>query len=65
LVAELAKKRPLGRPREIWKDNIKMDILEVGWRNMNSMDLAQDRNNWQPLVNTAMKIRVPQMREIS
>jgi len=51
-------KRPLGRPRRRWEDNIKMDLLEVGgggdW-----MDLAQDRDRWRALVNTVMNFRVP------
>jgi len=51
-------KRPLGRPRLIWEDNIKMDLREVGgggdW-----MELTQDRNRWRALVNTVMKFRVP------
>jgi len=37
-------KRPLGRPRRTWDDNIKMDLQEVGWRSMNWIDLAQDRD---------------------
>jgi len=52
-------KRPLGRPRHIWEDNIKMDLQEVGW-GMYCIDLAQDRERWQALVNAAMNLRVPQ-----
>jgi len=51
-------KRPLGRPRHRWEDNIKMDLREVGgggdW-----MELAQDRDSWQALVNKVMNFRVP------
>jgi hypothetical protein len=60
LVTKPAKKRPLGRSRKIWEDNNKMDLLEVGWRGMNWVDLAQDRNKGQPLVTAVMKIPVPQ-----
>ena len=51
-------KRPLGRPRRRWEDNIKMDLREVGgggdW-----MELAQDRGRWRALVNMVMNLRVP------
>ena len=52
-------KRPLGRPRRRWEDNIKMDLQEVGrgcgdWR-----ELAQDRDRWRALVSTVMNLRVP------
>jgi hypothetical protein len=52
-------KRPLGRPRHRWEDNIKMDLQEVGLRVMDWIDLAQDRNRWRALVNTVMNLRVP------
>jgi hypothetical protein len=52
-------KRPLGRPRRRWVDNIKMDPREIGWDGMDSIDLAQDRDQWRALVNTAMNLRVP------
>ena len=58
LVGKPERKRPLGRPRLIWEDNIKMDLQEVGgggdW-----MELAQDRNRWRALVNTVMNFRFP------
>jgi len=58
LVGKSEGERPLGRPRRIWEDNIKMDIREVGgvgdW-----MELAQDRDRWRALVNTVMNFRVP------
>ena len=52
-------KRPLGRPRPRWEDNIKMDPQEVGYGNMDWIELAQDRDNWRALVNAVMNLRVP------
>jgi hypothetical protein len=52
-------KRPLGRPRRRWLDNIKMDLRDTGWGSMDRIDLAQDRNQWRALVNTVMNLRVP------
>ena len=49
-------KRPFGRPRRGWKDNIKMDIQKVGW---DWMYVAQDRGRWRALVNAVMNFRVP------
>ena len=58
LVGKPEGKRPLGRPKRRWEDNIKMDLQEVGgggdW-----MELAQDRDRWRALVNTVMNLRVP------
>jgi len=51
-------KRPLGRPRHRWEDNIKMDLQEVGCECMNWIDLAQDRDRWQTLVNAVMNLQV-------
>jgi hypothetical protein len=48
-------KRPLGRPRRRWVDNIKMDLREIGWIGMNWIDLARDRDRWRALVNTVRK----------
>jgi hypothetical protein len=53
------KRRPLGRPRRRWVDNIKMDLREIGWDGMDWIYLAQDRNQWRALVNTVMNLRVP------
>jgi hypothetical protein len=52
-------KRPLGRPRRKWVDNIKMDLREIGWGGMYRIGLAQDREQWRALVNAIMNIRVP------
>jgi hypothetical protein len=52
-------KRPLGRPRRRWEDNIKMDIQEVGCAVMDWIDLAQDRVRWRVLGNAVMNLRVP------
>ena len=51
--------KPLGRPRRRWKNNIKMDLREVGWRNRDWIDLAQKRNRWRALVNVVMNLQVP------
>ena len=52
-------KRPLGRPRRRWEDNITMDLQEIGIKLGNWDDSAQDRNYWRALVNAALKLRVP------
>jgi hypothetical protein len=52
-------KRPLGRHRGRWEDNIKMDLREIGWGGMDWTDLAQDRDQWTALVNTVKNLRVP------
>jgi len=59
LVGKPEGKRPLGRPRRRWEDNIKMDLQEVGCGDMDWMVLAQDRDRWRALVNVVMKLRVP------
>ena len=51
-------KRPLGRPRRSWEDNIKMVFQQVGW-GMDWIDLAQVRNKWRALVNAVMNLRAP------
>jgi hypothetical protein len=51
--------RPLERPRRRWEDNIKMDLREVGWRGMDWINVAQDRDRWRALVNAVMNFRVP------
>jgi hypothetical protein len=57
-MGKLERKRPLGRPRLRWEDNIKMDIKR-GWGGMDWIDLAEDRDEWRALVNTVMNLRVP------
>jgi hypothetical protein len=59
LVGKPEGKRPLGRPRRKWVDNIRMDIGEMGWDGVNWIDVAQDRDKWRALVNTIMNLRVP------
>ena len=59
LVGKTEGKRPLGRPRRRWKDNIKMDLQEVGGRCGDWMELAQDRNRWRALVSTVMNYQAP------
>jgi hypothetical protein len=52
-------KRPLGRPRHGWVDNIRMDLGEVGWGDVDWIGLAKDRNRWRALVNSVLNLRVP------
>ena len=52
-------KRPLGRPRRRWEDNIRMDFEEIGISAGNWVDSAQDRNYWRALVNATLNLRVP------
>jgi hypothetical protein len=52
-------KRPLGRPRRRWVDNIKMDLREKGWDGMDFTDLAQDREQWRALVNMVINFQFP------
>ena len=59
LVGKPEGKRPLGRHRRTWEDNIKMDLHEVGCGGMDLIKLAQDRDRWWALVNVVMNLRVP------
>jgi hypothetical protein len=52
-------KGPLGRPRCRWVDNIKIDLREIGWRGVDWIDLALDRDQWRALLNTEINLRVP------
>jgi hypothetical protein len=52
-------RRPLGRPRLRWEDNIKMDVQEVGCKGVNRIELAQERDRWWELVNAVMNFRIP------
>ena len=65
LVGRPEGKRPLGRPRRRWGDNIKMDLQGVGRGWEDWMELAQDRDRWRALVSTVMNLGVPKMRGIS
>ena len=65
LVGKPEGKRPLGRPRNRWDDNIKMDLQEVGRSCGDWMELAEDRDRWRALVGTVRKLRVPKRLGIS
>jgi len=58
-VGKPERKRPLGRPRRRWEDNIKMDFRKVGCGGMDGIDLGQDRGRWRAVVNGTRKFRVP------
>jgi hypothetical protein len=53
------RRRPLGRPRRRWEDNIRIDLGEIGFGDVDWIHLAQDRDRWRALVNTVMNLRVP------
>jgi hypothetical protein len=59
LVGRPEGKRPLGRPRRRWEDNIKMGLREIGIEGANWIQLAQDRVRWLAFVNTVMNLRIP------
>jgi hypothetical protein len=59
LVGNPEEKRPLGRPRRRWIDNIKMDLLDIGLGVVDWIGLAQDRYRWRAVVNSVMNLRVP------
>ena len=58
------EKRPLGRPRRRWEDNIRMDCKEIGINTRNWIDSATDRDYWRALVNAALNLRVPLTMEL-
>jgi hypothetical protein len=61
LVGKPEGKRPLGRPRRRWVDNtsIRMDLVEIGWRDVDWIGLAEDRDRWRALANAVLNLRVP------
>jgi hypothetical protein len=59
LVRKPVGKRPLGRPRSRWEDNVIINLSEKGWEIVDWIHLAQDRDQWRALVNTIMNLRVP------
>jgi hypothetical protein len=59
LVVKLEGKRPLGRPKCSWVNNIRMDVVEVGWGDVDWIGLAQDRDRWRALVNSVLNLLVP------
>ena len=59
LVGKLEGRRPLGRPRRRWVDNIRMDLQEVGCVYIDCIGLAQDRDRWRTLVSAVMNLRDP------
>jgi hypothetical protein len=59
LVGKPEGKRPLGRPRHRWKDNLRMNVQEVGCGGMEWIGLAQDRDRWWAVVNVVMNLQVP------
>jgi hypothetical protein len=58
LVGETERKRPLEKPRRNWKDNIRMDLQEVGYGDIDCIELVQDRGRWWELVNAVLNFRV-------
>jgi hypothetical protein len=62
LMRKPERKRPLGRPRCRLEDGIRMDLGKIGWESVDWIQLAQDRDRWRALVNTAMNLRVPAPR---
>jgi hypothetical protein len=59
LVGKPEGKRPVGRPRRRWVDNIEIDLREIGWDSIDWINLSQDRDHWRALMNTVMNLRVP------
>jgi hypothetical protein len=59
LVGKPEGKRSLGRPRQRWVNNIKMDFGKIGWGDVDWIGLAQDRNSWRALVDSVLNLRVP------
>jgi hypothetical protein len=63
LVGKPEGNRPLGRPRSMWEDNIRIYLREIGWEGVVWIHIAQDKDQWRDLVNTAMNLRFHKKRE--
>jgi hypothetical protein len=59
LVGKPEGNRPLGRPRRRWVYNIKINLREIGWDDVDWINMAHDKNQWRALVNTVLNLRVP------
>jgi hypothetical protein len=59
LVGKPKGRRPLGRPRRRWFDNIRMNLVEVGWSDVNCIGLTEDSDRWRALVNSVLNLRIP------
>jgi hypothetical protein len=59
LVAKPERRSPLGRPRHRWVDDTRMDLVKVGWGDMDWIGLTQDRDRWKALVNSVLNLWVP------
>jgi hypothetical protein len=59
LVRKSEGRRSLGRPRRRWLNNVRMDLVEVGWGDVDWIGLAQNRDRWRALVNSVLNLRVP------
>jgi hypothetical protein len=59
LMGKPEERRPLGRPRGRWLDNIRMDLVEVGWGGVDWIGLVQDKDRWRALVNSVLNLRIP------
>jgi hypothetical protein len=64
LVGRPEGKRPLGRPRRRWEDNVKMNLREIGINGANWIQLAQDRVQWRAFVNTVTNLRIPKRQQV-
>jgi hypothetical protein len=59
MLSAMQGKRALGRPKCRWEDYIRIDLREIGWEGIDWMYMAQDRDQWQALVNTVMNLQIP------
>jgi hypothetical protein len=59
LVGKLERKRAVGKPRRGWVDNIRMDLVEIGWGGVDWIGLAQDTDKWKAVANAVINLRVP------